>query len=52
MLTNGAYGWVVPHAPYMYEPPRFPCAGRLAGLAGAIVLAATALRWGVHRVLR
>lgn len=39
VLTTGAYGWVVPDAPYMYEPRDFYAQAVLAGLAGVIGLA-------------
>lgn len=39
VLSTGAYGWMVPDAPYMYEPRDFYVQAVLAGLAGAIALA-------------
>ncbi len=39
LLTTGAYGWVVPNAPYMYEPRDFHAQAVLAGLAGVLALA-------------
>lgn len=39
VLTTGVYGWVIPDAPYMYEPRDFYADAALAGLAGVIVLA-------------
>ncbi|WP_313623340.1 hypothetical protein [Achromobacter sp.] len=39
VLSTGAYGWMIPDAPYVYEPPDFYADAVLAGLAGLIVLA-------------
>jgi hypothetical protein len=39
VLTTGAYGWVIPDAPYMYESSDFFIDAALAGLAGLLVLA-------------
>ena len=39
VLTTGAYGWVIPDAPYMYEPRDFYAEAVLAGLAGLAFLA-------------
>lgn len=39
VLTTGAYGWVIPDAPYMYEPRDFYVQAALAGLAGLLALA-------------
>lgn len=38
LLTTGAYGWVIPDAPYMYGPRDFAAQAVLAGLAGVLVL--------------
>lgn len=38
VLTTGAYGWVVPVAPYLYGVRDFYAEAVLAGLAGVIVL--------------
>lgn len=38
VLTTGAYGWVIPDAPYLYEPRDFFVDAALAGLAGLLVL--------------
>lgn len=38
VLTTGAYGWVIPNAPYLYEPRDFFVDAALAGLAGLLVL--------------
>ena len=39
LLTTGAYGWVIPDAPYVYEPRDFAAQAVFAGLAGVFVLA-------------
>ncbi len=39
LLSTGAYGWMIPDAPYMYEPRDFYAQAVMAGLAGVIVLA-------------
>lgn len=39
VLKTGAYGWMIPDAPYMYEPRDFFIDTALAGLAGMLVLA-------------
>ncbi len=39
VLSTGVYGWMIPDAPYVYEPRDFYADAVLAGLAGLIVLA-------------
>ncbi|MBB1595412.1 hypothetical protein [Achromobacter sp. UMC46] len=40
LLTTDAYGWVIPDAPYLYEPRDFYADSGLAGLAGLLALIA------------
>ncbi|MGV2908705.1 hypothetical protein [Achromobacter sp. AGC25] len=40
VLTTDAYGWVIPDAPYVYEPRDFYADAVLAGLAGLLALIA------------
>lgn len=49
LLTTQRYGWVIPDAPYLYEPRDFALDAVFAGLAGWIVLA-LAERWGRSRL--
>ena len=39
VLSTGGCGWMVPDAPYVYEPRDFYAQAVMAGLAGAIALA-------------
>ncbi|MFJ3461748.1 hypothetical protein [Achromobacter spanius] len=38
VLSTGAYGWMIPDAPYIYEPRDFYAQAVMAGLAGVIAL--------------
>lgn len=38
LVSTGAYGWMVPDAPYVYEPRDFYAQAVLAGLAGMMAL--------------
>lgn len=49
VLKTGAYGWVLPDAPYLYEPRDFYADAAWAGLAGLLVLMLAERVWAVRR---